>query len=398
MSQNKNKTIAIFINTSWNIYNFRLGLLRRLQREGYRVVAIAPRDRYSKKIEQAGFEHHHIDINNMGTNPLEDLLLTARLFRLYRKIRPDLLLHYTIKPNLYGAYAAKLAGIPVISNISGLGTVFLNDNFSSRVARKLYRFALRVPHKVFFQNPHDRDHFVATKLVAMHKTALLPGSGIDHQRYAPVKKNYNEGQPFVFLLIARMVKDKGIVEFVEAAQTLLRKSGGGRQGEQQQRVEFWLLGAMYPGNPTAINDEEIEAWTKQEGIRYLGETDDVMRMIAQSDCVVLPSYREGLSRVLLEAASMAKPLVTTNVPGCKDVVDDGVNGFLCKPKDAQDLAVQMEKMLQLSRDELEAMGRAGRSKIIEEYSEELVIDRYLDAIGEVLRRQGSDLRNPRKYL
>lgn len=181
-----------------------------------------------------------------------------------------------------------------------------------------------------------------------------------------------------------MVKDKGIVEFVEAAQTLLARRGGGRGGEQQQRVEFWLLGAMYPGNPTAINDKEIEAWTKEEGIRYLGETDDVMRMIAQSDCVVLPSYREGLSRVLLEGASMAKPLITTNVPGCKDVVDNGVNGFLCKPKDVQDLALQMKRMLRLSRDELETMGSAGRSKIIEEYSEQLVIDKYLDAIVEVL--------------
>jgi len=382
MNQNKIKTIAIFINTAWNIYNFRLQLMRRLQSEGYRVVAIAPRDRYSKKIEQAGFEYHHIDINNMGTNPLEDLLLTARIFRLYRKIRPDLLIHYTIKPNIYGTYAAKMAGIPVISNITGLGTVFLNNNVSSRVARELYRVSLLIPHKIFFQNPHDLDHFVETKLVARNKTALLPGSGVDHQRYAPVKKNHDAVQPFVFLLIARMVKDKGIVEFVEAAQILLARSERG--GEQQQRVEFWLLGAMYPGNPTAINHEEIEVWTKQEGIRYLGETDDVMRVIAQSDCVVLPSYREGLSRVLLEAASMAKPLVTTNVPGCKDVVEDGVNGYLCKPKDAQDLAVQMEKMLQLSRDKLEAMGRAGRSKIVEEYSEELVIDRYLDEIGEVL--------------
>ena len=382
MSQNTIKTIAIFINTAWNIYNFRLQLMRRLQSEGYRVVAIAPRDRYSKKIEQAGFEFHHIDINNMGTNPLEDLLLTARIFRLYRKIRPDLLIHYTIKPNIYGTYAAKMAGIPVISNITGLGTVFLNNNVSSRIARKLYHFALRTPYIVFFQNPYDRKLFVDTKLVAMKRTALLPGSGIDHQRYVPVNKIDDASQPFVFLLIARMLKDKGIVEFVEAAQILLARSG--RSGERQQRVEFWLLGAMYPGNPTAINDEEIEAWTKQEGIRYLGETDDVMQVIAQSDCVVLPSYREGISRVLLEAASMAKPLVTTNVPGCMDVVDDGANGYLCKPKDAQDLAVKMEKMLRLSQDELEAMGRVGRIKIIEEYSEELVIDRYLDEIGTVI--------------
>ncbi len=382
--EQKKKTIAIFINTSWNIYNFRLELMKCLQDDGYRVVAIAPRDRYSKSIEQAGFEYHQIDINNMGTNPLEDLLLTGKLFRLFRKIRPDLLLHYTIKPNLYGNYAAKLAGIPVISNITGLGTVFLNNNTSSRVARKLYRFALRIPRKVFFQNPHDRDHFVETKLVAVNKTELLPGSGIDHQRYSPVEKNHNEGLPFVFLLIARMLKDKGVVEFVQAAQNLQQRSGGGQRGEQQKRVEFWLLGAIYPGNPTAIREAEIEAWTKQDGIRYLGETDDVRSVIAQSDCVVLPSYREGLSRVLLEAASMARPLITTDVPGCKDVVDDGENGFLCKPKDAQDLALQMERMLQLPRDELEEMGKAGRSKIIEQYSEHLVVDKYLDAIGKIL--------------
>ena len=382
--EQKKKTIAIFINTSWNIYNFRLELMKSLQREGYRVVAIAPRDRYSKNIEEAGFEYHQIDINNMGTNPIEDFILTGKIFRLYRKIQPDLLLHYTIKPNLYGNYAAKLAGIPVISNITGLGTVFLNNKTSSRVARKLYRFALRIPRKVFFQNPHDRDHFVETKLVAVNKTELLPGSGIDHQRYSPVEKDHNGGQPFVFLLIARMLKDKGVVEFVRAAQNLLQKSRGGRQGEQQKRVEFWLLGALYPGNPTAIREAEIKAWTIQEGIRYLGETDDVMPVIARSDCVVLPSYREGLSRVLLEAASMARPLITTDVPGCKDVVVDGVNGYLSKPKDAQDLTVQMEKMLQLSRNELEEMGAAGRRKIIEEYSEHLVIDKYLYAVKEIL--------------
>jgi glycosyltransferase involved in cell wall biosynthesis len=384
MDQNKNKTIAIFINTSWNIYNFRLELMRSLQCEGYRVVAIAPKDRYSKKIEQAGFEHHAIDINNLGTNPLEDLVLTGKIFRLYRKIQPDLLLHYTIKPNLYGSYAAKLAGIPVISNITGLGTVFLNNKFSYRVARKFYRTALRIPRKVFFQNPHDRNYFVETKLVAMHKTELLPGSGIDHQRYSPVEKDHNGGQPFVFLLIARMLKDKGVVEFVQAAQNLLQRSGGVWRGEQQKRVEFWLLGTMYPGNPTAIREQEVEAWTKQEGIRYLGETDDVVPVIAQSDCVVLPSYREGLSRVLLEASSMARPLITTDVPGCRDVVDDGVNGYLCKPKDVQDLTVQMERMLQLSRDELQEMGKAGRRKIIEEFSEHLVIDKYLAVIKQIL--------------
>lgn len=383
MDQNTNKTIAIFINTSWNIYNFRLQLMRKLQKEGYRVVAIAPRDSYSKKIEQAGFEYHQIDINNLGTNPFQDLVLTGKLFKLYRKIRPDLLLHYTIKPNLYGAYAAKLAGIPVISNITGLGTVFLNDKFAYRLARQLYRFALYIPHKVFFQNSYDCDHFVDAKLVARDKTQLLPGSGIDPQRFQPVQNNKNPNQPFIFLLIARMVKDKGIVEFVEAARILLQRRQGREGSERHKSVEFLLVGAMYPGNPTAINAGEIDVWTQQQGIKYLGATDDVMSVIARSDCVVLPSYREGLSRVLLEAASMAKPLIATDVPGCNGVVDDGVTGYLCEVKDVQSLAEQMEKMLKLSNNEIQEMGRAGRRKVVNEYSEQLVIDKYLDVIEEV---------------
>ena len=383
MDQNKKKTIAIFINTSWNIYNFRLQLMRRLQSEGYRVVAISPEDDFSQKIEEAGFEYYSIDINNMGTNPLEDIQLTGAIFRLYKKVQPDLLLHYTIKPNIYGTIAAKLAGVPVISNITGLGTVFLSDTLSCRLARRLYRIALRIPGKVFFQNPHDLDHFVNKKLVAVEKTELLPGSGIDPQHFRPVQNGNGKDHPFVFLLVARMLKDKGVVEFIEAAQNLLDHKREG-QGRPRNGVEFWLLGSLYPGNPTAILQQEIDVWTQQSGIKYLGFSDDVMSVIARSDCVVLPSYREGLSRVLLEAASMAKPLITTDVPGCKDVVDDGVNGYLCKIKDAECLTEQMEKMLRLSADEREEMGKAGRKKVIEGYSECLVIDKYLDAIKEIL--------------
>lgn len=384
MGKNKKKTIAIFINTSWNIFNFRLHLLQRLQSEGYRIVAIAPKDSYSKKIKKAGFEYHHIDINNMGTNPLEDLRLTRAIYRLYRQIQPDLALHYTIKPNIYGNVAAKLAGVPVISNITGLGTVFLNDAFAFRLAQRLYRIGLRIPKKVFFQNPYDLDYFVSNKkLVAADKSELLPGSGIDPQSFTPLKRNCKRGRPFVFLLIARMLKDKGIVEFVEAACSILKRKENGLD-DLHSDVEFWLVGSLYPGNPTAINAEEIDAWTEKGSIIYLGHTDDVKRVIARSDCVVLPSYREGLARVLLEAASMGKPIIATDVPGCKDIVDNGVNGFLCEPRNAQCLAVQMEKMLSLSEGEREEMGRAGRKKVIEEYSESFVIDKYLDAIGEIL--------------
>ncbi len=387
MNQTPPRTIGIFLNTSWNIYNFRLPLLRKLQEEGYRVVTIAPEDEFSERLVQAGFEFYPIDINNMGTNPLEDFKLTVAIYRLYQQIKPDLMLHYTIKPNIYGSIAARWAGIPVISNISGLGTVFLSRGLSSRVAQILYRIALQIPGKVFFQNPHDLEHFVKNKLVAANKVDLLPGSGINPEHYLPVKKTGRAGQPFVFLLIARMLKDKGVVEFVRAAMAVLNTPPGeekvGHSGAGYSGVEFWLLGSLYPGNPSAIEQEQIDTWTQNKGIKYLGYTDDVMSVIGQSDCVVLPSYREGLSRVLLEAASMAQPIITTDVPGCKDMVDDGVNGFLCKVQDIGSLAEQMYKMLSISDAERAAMGAAGRRKVIEGYSEEVVIDKYLEAIDGV---------------
>lgn len=351
-----------------------------------RVFALSPspRDRYSDKIEKAGFEYHVIDMNNMGTNPVEDLKLTVAIFNLYRKIQPDLALHYTIKPNIYGTIAAKFAGVPVISTITGLGTVFLDDSFSSKLAQMLYRVALHIPRKVFFQNPHDLDHFVdQRRLVSESIAALLPGSGIDPQRFQPIDNVKEPGRPFVFLLIARMLKDKGVVEFVEAARALLERNKG-RLNQQQGDVEFWLLGSFYSQNPTAIDEKRVDEWTQQNEIKYLGETDDVMRVISKSDCVVLPSYREGLSRVLLEASSMARPIITTDVPGCMDIVDDGVNGFLCKVKDVSSLTEQMERMLHLSEPERVEMGKAGRNKVLGQYAEQFVIDKYLDAIKETI--------------
>jgi glycosyltransferase involved in cell wall biosynthesis len=337
----KNKTIAIVINTSWNIFNFRLGLLKALQQEGYRIVAIAPKDEYSEKLEALGFEYHNIDINNKGTNPLEDAKLVYAFYKLYKEIKPDVLLQYTIKPNIYGAMAAGMLGVPVISNISGLGTVFLNDSISSKVARLLYKLALKVPKKVFYQNAHDRELFINSNLVKVEKTDLLPGSGIDTEKFKPLVEKKKNTDVLRFLFIARLVKDKGIEEFVRAAKQIsVQRSAFSVQKEQG--VEFCILGAFYPGNPTAITEDEMKMWEEEGSVKYLGVSDDVKSLISEADCIVLPSYREGLSRVLLEAASMAKSIVTTNVPGCREVVDDGVNGYLCDVKDADSLAEQMK--------------------------------------------------------
>ena len=369
------KTIAIVINTSWNIYNFRLSLLGALRNEGYRILLIAPRDDYSQKLVDLGYEYHEIKINNKGTNPFQDLLLVWRFSRLYKRLNVDVVLQYTIKPNIYGTLGAKLAGIAAINNISGLGTVFLNNGLSSKIARFLYRFSLRFANKVFFQNPHDRKLFVDKKLVKESKTDLLPGSGINLSQYKP-STNKLKIDTFVFLFVARLIKDKGIVEFIEAAKKLLK--------QDDKQVEFWLLGDLYLINPTAINQEQLEQWIKTPEIKYLGHVDDVASVMNKANCIVLPSYREGLSRVLLEAAALAKPIITTNVPGCKDVVDDGVNGYLCDVKNSDDLAVQMNKMLALDNYQLQEMGKKGRVKIENEFDEKFVIDSYLREIKFVV--------------
>jgi glycosyltransferase involved in cell wall biosynthesis len=373
------KTIAIVLNTSWNVFNFRLGLLKALQEEGYKIVIIAPKDEYSRKFEKLGFEYHNVDINNKGTKPLEDAKLAIAFYRLYRDIAPDVLLQYTIKPNIYGSIAAGVLGIPIISNISGLGTVFLNDSLSSKIARLLYRLALKVPKKIFFQNVHDRKLFVNSGLVSENKADLLPGSGIDTEKFKPVKTKVEEGGSVRFLFIARLIRDKGIMEYVEAAKKIQILTIN-----KKLSAEFYILGAYYPGNPTAITEDVMQKWEDDRVVKYLGTSDDVKSVISKYDCVVLPSYREGLSRVLLEAASLAKPIITTSVPGCKDVVDDGVNGYLCEVKDSGSLSDKMKRMILLTSEQRKEMGEKGREKVIVEFDEKLVISKYKKAIVELI--------------
>ena len=368
----KKKKIAIVANTSWNIYNFRLGLLDALRSCGFKVIIISPRDEYTIKLKRFGFEYHEIKIKNKGTNLLQEVGLVYNLYKIYKCVSPDVILQYTIKPNIYGSIVAGIIGIPVISNISGLGTVFLKDAFYSKIAKILYKIALRFPRKIFYQNAHDKEIFIKLKLVNSTKTDLLPGSGIDTKTYKPYKMK--QDNIFRFLFIARLLKDKGLMEYVDASRKL----------QHYPNVEFCILGSIYNGNPSSITENEIKNWEKEGFLNFLGKSDDVKSYINQHECIVLPSYREGLSRVLLEAASMAKPIITTNVPGCKEVVDDGINGYLCEVKNSEDLSIKMEKMINLGEMERKAMGKAGRAKVKIEFDEKKVIKKYLEAIDEIL--------------
>ncbi|MDP6942402.1 MAG: glycosyltransferase family 4 protein [Planctomycetota bacterium] len=366
--------IAIASNTAWSLVNFRLNLARALQVAGHEVIAIAPPGKESKQLESAGIKFIALPMDNKGANPIADLWLFLRLRRVLRKERPAVYLGYTVKPNVYGGMACQQLGIPSIHNIAGLGTVFIRNSWLTKLVRGLYRCGLRKAARVFFQNPDDLKLFTQHKTVSLKQAKLLPGSGVDTSWFVP-KKNLGKKSPpqFKFLLSARVLWDKGIGEYAQAARCLL---GEGR------KVECQLLGFLDVQNRSAIPLEVISNWEQEGIIRYLGCADDVRAILAQADCVVLPSYyREGVPRSLLEAASMGKPLITTDAVGCREAVADGATGFICKPKSAVDLADKMRRMMDLPHDTRATMGRRGREKMKAEFEEKIVIEAYLQEVN-----------------
>ncbi|MCP3953786.1 MAG: glycosyltransferase family 4 protein, partial [Desulfobacterales bacterium] len=264
-------------------------------------------------------------------NPFVDALTLYDLLKEFRRNKPDIILLYTIKPNIYGNLAAAFTGLKTISNVAGLGTVFSRSGVVQVLVKWLYRMVLKYPEKVFFQNREDMKLFIREKLVAPHLVEYVPGSGVDLQRFSP-KHNLtvDNDSKIHFLLFTRMLWDKGVGEYVEAAHSIL---------DQGYDVEFRLLGFLDADNPGAISEKDMDELTKRQGIDYAGVSDKIEDEISIADCVVLPTYYpEGTPKALLEAAAMAKPIITTDTAGCRDVVDDGSNGFLCKARDAESLA------------------------------------------------------------
>ncbi len=364
--------IAIVLNTSWNIYNFRMNLVKALLAQGHEVHTIAPVDEYTIHLIRAGCIHHDVKMDSRGANPLKDSALILELFLIYLKIKPAVILHFTIKPNVYGTLAAAFLRIPVINNVCGLGTVFLKKNLMSMVAILLYRISFRFASKVFFQNPDDLKLFVERKLVDPAIVDLVPGSGVDLAKFRPVK--FKRNAQFTFLMISRLITDKGVLEYISAVRKL--KANG-------MNAKFQILGAKDPRHKRGIGSEIIDEWIESGVIEYLGTAVDVRPHISAADCVVLPSYREGTPRTLLEAAASCKPIIATDVPGCNHVVEEGFNGLLCKLKDADDLADKMVTMAGFDAETLQTLGENGRSKVEREYNEVSVIDKYLSAVKTV---------------
>lgn len=367
--------ILLSVNNSWNVLNFRANVVRRLQTEGFAVGVISPQDAHAGRLADLGVLHIPVPIDSKGLSPLADLALLRRYVGILRRHRPAALLAWTIKPNVYGSIAARLLGIPVINNVSGLGTAFIRRGLLTRVVSLLYRLAFARSATVFFQNPDDRRMFVAEGLVAERRTALLPGSGIDTERFAPRPSAATTGEGLTFLMIARLLRDKGVVEFVDAARAIRT---------EHPDVRFQILGAVDAANRTAIGRDVLADWLAEGVVTHLGEAEDVRSAIAAADCVVLPSYREGMPRALLEGAAMAKPLIATRVPGCVEVAREGENALLCEVRDARSLADAMRRMIDLPAERRRAMGQAGRRIAVTEFGDAIVADRYVAAIEAAL--------------
>jgi glycosyltransferase involved in cell wall biosynthesis len=374
-----NKKIIFVSNTSWYLFNFRLELMKTLMGKGYEVIAVAPYDEYVAKLKEEGFRFISVEMDRKKLNPAKDLKFFRNLYKIYKKEKPQIVVHYTTKPNICGAIAAKLTKVKCINTVTGLGWLFIEDNWFSKLAKFLYRISFKFPEKIFFQNEDDLKFFVKNRLVNEPKTILIKGSGVDIDYFHPdYCKEFKKDDSIIFLFLGRLLRDKGVGEFADAASILKNK---------YPDAKFWILGNIDKGNPAGITREKLREWEKLESIEYLGFVDDVRQVICLSDVIVLPSYREGIPRSLLEAASMEKPIITTNSIGCKEVVEESINGFLVPVKDSKALAGAMKRMIEIGEDRRKQMGKAGRQKMLEEFDEKTVIARYLEII-ETISKQG----------
>lgn len=360
--------IVLTGNTCFKIANFREGLVRALLARGCEVVVLAPFDAYRAKLESMGCRVHDLPMDRNGTSPIAELVLLIRIFAFLRRERPAIVFGYTIKNNIYAGLACRWFGMPFVPNVTGLGPAFNGSGALNRLVRFLYGFAFAKAQAVFLQNPEDRATFLAAGLVDQDKALLLPGSGVDLERFQTTPMPLAT-EPLTFLLVARLLWDKGIGLYADAARQLRSEIPG---------VRFRLLGPLDHASRTAIPQKQIDDWVNEGIIEYLGHTQDVRPAIAAAHCVVLPSwYREGTPRILLEAAAIGRPVITTDMPGCRDAVQVGVTGILCEPRDLGALTDALSKFGAMTPQARSEMGRHARTLAEQKFDETRVIEQYI---------------------
>lgn len=354
--------ILFLVNHDVVIYNFRLELVERLLADNHQVVISSPYGERIEDLKRLGCEYKQIELSRHGMNPIKELSLIFSYKKLLKEIKPDIVFAYTIKPNIYGAIACRSMNIPCVANITGLGTAVENGGIAQKITVLLYKYAFTKIQKVFFQNTENRQFFVDHK-IAIGKHDLLPGSGVNLQRFVPLE--YPCGDKVEFAFISRIMKEKGVDQFLEAAEYI--------KGKYPNTV-FHVCGFCEQAYEATLKD-----LTDRGIIIYHGMVRDVKTVLKDIHCTIHPTYYpEGLSNVLLESSACARPIITTNRSGCREVIDDGVNGYIVKQKDSNDLIEKIEKFLKLGIDERRTMGLAGRAKVEREFDRQIVVEKYLN--------------------
>jgi glycosyltransferase involved in cell wall biosynthesis len=376
--------VVLFANTAWYLFNFRLSLAAALRARGDEVVLLSPHDRYVPRLEERGFRWEGFEFDRRGLNPVFESGVVVRLISCYRRLKPDLVHHFTVKPVLYGSFASKFGGRPAVVNaVTGMGYVALARGLRGRalrfITRALYRGLMpRRRSRMIFQNRDDLDHFVSAGLVASASAVVIPGSGVDLARFQPSPEP--DGEPVV-LMASRMLWDKGVGDLAEASRRLRTRG---------HRARILLAGEPDPGNPNAVSADQLREWEKAGLVEWLGHRDDMPALLAQAHLVALPtSYGEGLPRSLVEAAASGRAVIAGDMPGCREVVTHGVTGLLVKPRDPEGLADAIEALI---RDPARraAMGRKGRERAEREFSDERIVQQTLEVYDALLPRGGRE--------
>jgi glycosyltransferase involved in cell wall biosynthesis len=377
--RNGNKKLIAFVsNSAWSAYNFRLDVIRQLNKSGYAIVVIAPDDDFSNLLVNEGCQYVSVDFNNRSKNPFNDFNLYRQLKSIYKKYRPDFIFHYVIKPNIYGSLAAAKYSLKSISVITGLGYSFAKKNWLYELTKFLYKKALKKTEEVWFLNNEDANIFTSEKIVNIKKIKILPSEGVNTEYFSPdFKASLQRKNNFTFLMSTRLLRSKGVSVYVDAARILKKKN---------YKVNFELIGFFEKHHPDSITEEELKKWQTEGLINYSGFAKDVREYLKNADCFVFPSfYNEGIPRCLMEAASMELPIITSFSRGCKEVVSDNVNGFVCNLNDPFDVADKMEKMINLSAEEREGMGKNGRALVIKKFNVKQVIEEYERTLSKILK-------------
>lgn len=364
------QTVFLTSNTSWYLYNFRKSTIRALQDEGYRVVCLSPQDDFSQRLEdELGAEHVALPMVGKSTGLVQELRSLLFIWQTFRRYKPVFVFNFTIKLNLYGGLACTVLRVPFANNISGLGTAFIHDSWLFRRVRQVYGWVNRRARHLFFQNEEDLAVFRDAGLLGDTPMTLLPGSGVDldHFAFQPLPAD----GPVTFVMIARLLGDKGVREYAGACRLLKEKGVAAR---------CLLVGPLGVSNHSAVSEAEVAGWQEERVLDYRGATDDVRPVIAESHVLVLPSYREGMPRTVLEAAAMGRPAIVTDVPGCRQAIEAGKTGWLCEVRSAESLAEQMQRVVEMEASKRQRAGQAARERMAASFSEALVVNAYLDCM------------------